>query len=148
MKTAIRIPVFNLFLDRTGNGKPVLASKDPATIGLDNRSRISYGKKDEKEECRCKQVHADRVKIPYPAAPAILEGHESGPEKQATEGIEEFPVEMKNIINKMLHHPPGGLVTRYVLLAAILAIPACNQGSAVKTVFFKSFWLVGYANFS
>ena len=48
----------------------------------------------------------------------------------------------------MFHHSPAGLVTRYVFLAAILAIPAGYQGSAVKAVFFKSFWLVGHANFS
>ena len=147
-KAAIRIPSFNLLLYRTGNSKPVRPAEDPSTIGFDHGSRVGHGKKDQEKERGGKQVHAYRVKVPDPTAPAILQGYESRPEKQAAEGIEEFPVEMKNIINKMFHHSPGGLVTRYVFLAAILAIPAGYQGSAVKAVFFKSFWLVGHANFS
>ena len=54
---------------------------------------------------------------------------------------------MKKVENKMLDERAKALFGYDILLAANLAISACNYSSAVQTVLFNTFWLVGHANF-
>ena len=54
---------------------------------------------------------------------------------------------MEDIKNKMLCHRPEALPGDNIFLSANLAIPARYSGSAIQTVLFSTFWLVGHANF-
>jgi hypothetical protein len=63
-------------------------------------------------------------------------GEKAGPEKKMMKRMKEFAVEMGHIIKKMSDHMPEGLFGNNVFLAALLAIPSCYNGAAVKTVFF------------
>ena len=61
--------------------------------------------------------------------------------------MKETAVEMGKIIKKMREHMPESFFWNHVLLAAILAITARNNGSAVKAILFLSLRDVGHDKF-
>lgn len=54
---------------------------------------------------------------------------------------------MGDIIQEMLHHVPEGLVGNHVLLSALVAVPALNNGAAVQAILFFSLRNMGQSKY-
>lgn len=77
----------------------------------------------------------------------ILFGKKARLENEVVDGMKETTIEMRYIIKKMGEHMPKGLFWLYILLPAMLAKPALNNGSAVKAILLFSFRNMGHYNF-
>lgn len=51
---------------------------------------------------------------------------------------------MRNVIKEMSDHVPEGFFGFYIFLAAVLAIMALNNRSAVQAIFFFSLWRMAH----
>lgn len=62
--------------------------------------------------------------------------------------MEEFTIEMEDVINKMFGQAPKALFCYDIGLTTVLAIIPGHRGSAIEAVFLLTFWLVRHAKFS
>jgi hypothetical protein len=67
--------------------------------------------------------------------------------KQVLECLEEFTVEVNDIIKKMGDHMPEGLFGNDIFLTAGLAIFTLDDGATIQAILFFSLWDMGQCKF-
>lgn len=79
------------------------------------------------------------MKVIGTSAPQVFMRKVSGPEKQVPQRTEEFTIKMGDIVHKMGYQVPETFFWLNILLAANVAEPAMNGGTAVEADLFFSF---------
>jgi len=99
---------------------------------------IAKGEHDNKKNCGCEHVHPDRVEIAGPPADHVLFGQESRLFQQIFDRTKEFPVKMRDIVEKVRYKMPDSFFGFQVFLPADMTIASVEGGLTIEAVFFPS----------
>jgi len=81
-------------------------------------------KKDQEENCGCKNIHPDRVQVFCPPSPGVLPGKVTRLCKQQLYRTEELSIKVCNVVQKMSHQPDESFFRLDIFLATGMAVPA------------------------